>query len=100
MSARPERAAWYRWDGESLVLRLRIQPRAARDELVGPHGDRLKVRLTAPPVDGKANAHLCGFLAERCGVAASRVALTAGATGRDKTVRIEAPTRLPDGVTR
>ena len=91
---------WYRWDGSALVLRLRIQPRAAHDALVGPHGDRLKVRLTAPPVDGRANAHLCAFLAGVCGVAASRVALTAGTTGRDKTVRIEAPVRLPEGVER
>lgn len=93
-------APWYRWDGAALVLRLRIQPRASKDELAGPLGDRLKVRITAPPVDGKANAHLCAFLAATCGVAASRVALTAGVTGRDKTVRIESPTRLPDGVQR
>jgi uncharacterized protein (TIGR00251 family) len=93
-------APWYRWDGTALVLRLRIQPRASQDEFAGPHGDRLKVRITAPPVDGKANAHLCAFLAERCGVAAARVALTAGTTGRDKTVRIEAPQRLPEGVSR
>lgn len=91
---------WYRWDGTALVLRLRIQPRAAKDELVGPFGDRLKVRVTAPPVDGKANDHLCAFLAERCAVAASRVAVIAGATSRDKTVRIEAPQRLPAGVAR
>jgi uncharacterized protein (TIGR00251 family) len=91
---------WYRWDEAALLLRLRIQPRAAKDELCGPHGDRLKVRITAPPVDGKANDHLCRFLAERCGVAASRVALVAGETGRDKTVRIESPQRLPAGVSR
>lgn len=100
MTAAPAAAAWYRWDGPALVLRLRIQPRAAKDELCGPYGDRLKVRITAPPVDGKANAHLCGFLAERCGVAPSKVALTAGESGRDKTVRIEAPARLPEGVSR
>lgn len=93
-------APWYRWDGTALVLRLRIQPRASKDELAGPLGDRLKVRITAPPVDGKANAHLCAFLAEQCGVAQARVALTAGTTGRDKTVRIEAPLRLPEGVSR
>jgi len=102
-SARSEPTAaapWYRWDGTALVLRLRIQPRASTDELAGPYGDRLKVRITAPPVDGKANAHLCAFLAAHCGVAPSRVALTAGESGRDKTVRIEAPARLPEGVSR
>lgn len=91
---------WYRWDGATLVLRLRVQPRAAQDGIAGPYGDRLKVRITAPPVDGKANDHLCGFLAAACGVGPGRVALVAGETGRDKTVRIEAPVRLPEGVSR
>lgn len=93
-------APWYRWDGAALVLRLRVQPRAAHDQLAGPYGDRLKVRITAPPVDGRANDHLCSFIAECCGVTASRVALTAGAGSRDKTVRIDAPVRLPAGVSR
>lgn len=91
-------APWQRWDGTTLELRLRVQPRAARDEIAGPHGDRLKVRITAPPVDGKANAHLCAFLARCCGVAPSRVTLVAGDSGRDKTVRIAAPATLPPGI--
>jgi len=93
-------APWYRWDGEALVLRLRVQPRADRDALAGPHGDRRRVRIVAPPVDGRANQHLCGFIAELCGVAPSRVSLLAGAQGRDKTVRVEGPRRLPEGVER
>jgi len=91
---------WYRWDGETLLLRVRVQPRAAADGLAGTHGDRLKVRITAPPVDGKANAHLCAYLAGLCGVAPSRATVAAGTTGRDKTVRIDAPLRLPEGVSR
>jgi hypothetical protein len=92
--------AWYRWEGATLVLRLRVQPRAARDGFVGPHGDRLKVRIAAPPVDGKANAQLCGFLAAACGVATSQVSVDAGGSGRDKTVRIAQPRQLPTGVVR
>lgn len=96
----PLSAAFYRWDGPALLLKVRVQPRAKRDELAGPLGDRLKVRITAPPVDGKANDHLLGFIAELCGVTLARVSVTQGLSSRDKTLRIEAPVRLPDGVSR
>jgi len=59
---------------------------------------RFRVRITAPPVDGQANAHLREFLAALFGVAKSRVALLAGETGRDKRLRIIAPNRLPPGI--
>jgi uncharacterized protein (TIGR00251 family) len=87
--------AWYRWDGQDLLLALHIQPGARQDEFVGPHGDRLKIRITAPPVDGKANTHLVRFLAETFGVATGAVELLAGNTGREKRIRIRAPRRLP-----
>ncbi|MGA7801510.1 MAG: DUF167 family protein [Gammaproteobacteria bacterium] len=88
-------APWYHWDGTDLILHLRIQPRAKRDEIAGPHGDRLKVRISAPPVDGKANERLVGFMAGLFGVPGQQVAVIAGTAGRDKRVRITAPTRLP-----
>jgi len=91
-------APWYQWDGQSLVLNLHIQPRATKNEIVGPHGERLKIRLTAPPVDGKANSCLLEFLADYCGVARSAVTLLAGTTGRAKRVAIDRPKRLPTGV--
>ena len=84
-----------RWQGSTLTLELQVQPGAARDEIVGAHGDRLKVRISAPPVDGRANLHLIEYLAEAFDVPRSRVTLLRGATGRAKTVRIEAPARLP-----
>jgi uncharacterized protein (TIGR00251 family) len=90
---------WYRWDGPDLILHLHIQPRAARDEIAGPHGDALKVRLAAPPVGGRANEQLRVYLAGLCGVAKSQVTLFAGETGRAKRVRIAAPRRLPPFVT-
>lgn len=93
-------AAWYHWDGEVLVLRLRVQPRARADAIVGPHGDRLRVRIKAPPVDGAANAHLQAFLAAICGVPRDQVEVSAGAGSRDKAVRVSAPTTLPPGVYR
>lgn len=92
-------APWFQWDQGDLLLRVRVQPRAASNELAGVHGDRLKIRLTAPPVDGKANAAVIALLAELCGVAPSQVNLVAGAAAREKSLRIHAPRRWPDGVT-
>jgi uncharacterized protein (TIGR00251 family) len=69
-------------------MRLRAQPRAKRTEVVGMHGDALKLRVQAPPVDGKANAAIEGFLAEVLGVARRDVAVVIGHTGRDKTVEV------------
>jgi uncharacterized protein (TIGR00251 family) len=86
---------WYRWDGDDLLLTLKIQPRASRDELAGPLDEALKVRITAPPVDGKANHHLIGFLAKTFGVAKGDVVLESGAGSRTKRIRVRKPRRLP-----
>jgi uncharacterized protein (TIGR00251 family) len=86
----------FHWDGDDLVLDLRVQPRASRDELVGPHGDQVKVRITAPPVDGKANTHLVRFVAKAFGVPPSAVSLVSGETGRDKRLRIARPRSFPN----
>lgn len=91
-------AGGHGWEGMDLILRVRVQPRASRDEWAGLQDDRFRVRLTAPPVDGQANAHLREFLAEQFGVAKSQVTLLAGETGRDKRLRISAPKRLPPGI--
>ena len=73
-----------------------MQPGAKRTEIAGSHGDALKIRLAAPPVDGRANEALLAFLAEAFGVPARQVTLLSGATGRRKRVRIEAPRLRPD----
>ena len=91
-------ASWYRWEGSDLILHLRIQPRAAHDEIAGPLGNILKIRLTAPPVDGKANEQLRKFLSEQCGVAKSQVTVLSGDTSREKRVRIASPRILLAGV--
>lgn len=87
-----------RWEDDSLTLRIRVRPRASRDEIVGPHGDNPKVRITAPPVEGRANAHLVKYFAKAFGVPRVRVTLLAGESSRDKRLRIEAPMRLPAGI--
>jgi uncharacterized protein (TIGR00251 family) len=87
--------AFFRWDGDALILDCHLQPKASNDAFAGLHGERLKIRLTAPPVDGKANAHLSAFLAAAFGVAKSQVSLESGQQSRQKRVRIKAPTTLP-----
>jgi len=91
----PEAPDWYRWEGDDLLLQLRVQPRASRDGFIGPYGDRYRVRITAPPVEGKANSHLLRFLAKSFGVARSQVSLITGEGNRNKGVRISAPTKIP-----
>jgi len=73
----------------SVVLQLHVQPRASRTELAGRHGDAIKIRLAAPPVDGEANDELVRFLARRLGVGRNAITIEAGATGRRKRVRVE-----------
>jgi len=86
---------WFRWQDGALVLRLRIQPKASRDEFTGPQEGRLRIRITAPPVDGKANLHLIRFLAKAFGVSKSSVTIEAGESSRDKRVRITGPVKSP-----
>jgi uncharacterized protein (TIGR00251 family) len=74
-------------------VQIRLQPRARRDEVVGERGGAIVVRVTAPPVDGKANAALCAFVARRVGIPPSRVEVVRGQTSRDKVVRAEGVTQ-------
>jgi uncharacterized protein len=74
------------------MLRLRVQPRASRDAIAGFRDDVLSVRVTAPPVDGAANAAVTGLLADALGVARSRVRVVRGERGRDKVVEIDGVT--------
>lgn len=71
---------------DGAVLMIQVQPKASKSECVGLHGDALKIRIAAPPVDGKANAALIAFLAERLDVAPSTIEIRAGVSGRQKRV--------------
>jgi len=84
-----------RREGLDVVLEIIVQPRAAQTTFAGTHGDSLKIRVAAPPVDGRANAALIEFLAAEFDVPRARVVLIKGASGRRKTVRIEAPGAVP-----
>lgn len=89
-------AGHYEWAGQELRLTLKIQPKASRDEVCGLHGDAIKVRITAPPVDGKANAHLIKYLAKQFKVAKSAVTVISGESGRNKRIAIDTPQTLPE----
>jgi uncharacterized protein len=75
-------------DGSALV-RVRLQPRSKRDEILGERDGALVVRVSAPPVEGKANAALCRLLAKKAGIAAGRASVVKGASSRDKLVRLD-----------
>lgn len=80
---------WLRQSADGrLSLTLHIQPGAKKTEFAGLHGDALKIRLAAPPVDGKANAALIGFLAEVLRLPKSAITLKSGQTSRRKVLEV------------
>ena len=88
----------YQWQGRDLVLALHVQPGAAHDRLDGCHGDRLKIRISAPPANDRANTRLLTFLASLFDVPRRQVELLSGPGSRQKRVRIHEPRTLPDGI--
>lgn len=89
-------AGFYQWRGADLLLDCHLQPGARSIGFAGQHGERLKIRISAPPVDGKANEMLLAFLAEEFDVGRRQVSLLSGQQSRQKRVLIEAPGRLPE----
>ncbi|MGR5368339.1 DUF167 family protein YggU [Photobacterium damselae] len=85
--------------GDDLIIRLYIQPKASRDQIVGIHGEELKIAITAPPVDGKANAHLTKYLSKQFKVAKGHIVIEKGKLGRHKQVRVESPREMPAIIT-
>ncbi|MBE9515549.1 MAG: YggU family protein [Proteobacteria bacterium] len=84
-----DRNSIIRQDGNDLLLEVKIQPRASKNEVCGLIGDNVKIRITAAPVDGKANAHLVDFLAQRLKIAKSRIQIERGHQGKRKCIRIK-----------
>jgi uncharacterized protein (TIGR00251 family) len=70
-------------------IRVHLQPRAGKNEIAGERGGAVLIRVTAPPVDGKANEALCRLVAKAAGVAPSRVTVVRGHTARDKVLEVE-----------
>lgn len=90
---------FYSWQNDNLILNCYLQPKASNDVIVGLHGESVKIRITSPPIEGKANAHLVKFLAKQFGVAKSAVSIVSGELGRQKRVRIESPKKIPKTLT-
>lgn len=89
-------AEHYRWLDQTLVLYCQLQPKASTDEIVGVQAEKLKIRITAPPTDGKANTHLIKFLSKEFGVAKQNINMISGETSRYKIIEISSPTKLPE----
>lgn len=85
----------YQWQGQDLLLFCHLQPGASKTEFSGLHGDRLRIRIKAPPVDGKANAAIIEFLSREFSVAKNQVIIEQGELGRQKTIKIKKPNLIP-----
>ena len=79
---------WITATPQGVLLRVHACPRAARDAVQGLHGDAVKIRLRAPPVEGKANEALVAFLSRTLGIPPRHVSLVAGHGGRQKRVAV------------
>jgi len=73
---------------EGVIFKVHVQPRASRNEICGIHGDELKLRLTAPPVEEAANKLCIEYLAKLLQVAKSRVMIVSGTKSRHKTIKV------------
>ncbi|MDM8564970.1 DUF167 family protein [Candidatus Halobeggiatoa sp. HSG11] len=88
--------AFYRWQSEDLILSIYVQPRSSQTGVVGIYDNKLKVKITAAPVNGKANADICKLFAKLFGVAKSKITILNGQTSRSKSLLIQSPKKLPD----
>ncbi len=79
---------WINETAKGVLLPVRAVPRASKNEIQGVYGDALKVRLQAPPVEGKANAALIRFLSETLDISRSQLSIASGEAGRNKAVLI------------
>ena len=95
MPLQKERTHWLRWQNDDLLLHVRVQPKAGQEGFAGPYGNEMKIRVNAPPVDGKANKQLLRFLAKAFGIPQRQVIIESGSTARSKLIRIKTPKSIP-----
>ncbi len=93
-------SGWYRRAGDLITLTLHVQPGAKRTEVSGLHGEALKIRLAAPPVEGRANEALLKFIADFFGVPLRQVELKQGGQSRHKVVAITGSKVEPESLLR
>lgn len=87
---------WCRREGPDILLQVQVQACARTDAVVGIFGEYLKIRISAPPIEGRANNHLIAYLAKLFGVPKTSVVLERGKSAPRKRLRIRAPGKLPD----
>ncbi len=97
-SVTPPLPGWLRAGEKSISLSVHVQPGARRSQVMGEHGGRLKVAVSAPPLDGRANAAVIELIAERLGVRASLLHVAAGEGSRDKRIELAGEALTPDEV--
>jgi len=88
----PAKKSFY-WDANNLYIEIYIQTRASKNKIAGLHDGKLKIYITSPAIEGKANAHLLKFLAKYFGVAKSQVTIISGEHSRTKLICISAPNK-------
>ena len=91
-------AEWYRSTGTNIILTLHVQPGAKQTSVAGLHGDALKIRLAAPPIEGRANEALLKFIAEFFRVTLREVELKQGGQSRHKRVEVRGSTINPESL--
>jgi uncharacterized protein (TIGR00251 family) len=89
---------WYHHKGDVITLVLYVQPGAKRTEVMGLHGDALKIRLAAPPIEGRANEALLRFIADSFNVPLRNVELKQGTLSRHKVVLVNSSTLKPESL--
>ena len=84
--------------GADIRLRIFLQPKASKDQIIGLHDNEVKICITAPPIDGQANAHLLKFLSKQFKVPKSRIQIEKGELSRHKQILIPQPQSIPDAI--
>ena len=79
---------------KELIINIKVEPRSSRSEIVGPYGDGIKVKLTSPPVDGKANKELVNLLAKELKIPKKDIEIISGQSSKNKVVRIIGLSRI------
>jgi len=86
---------YFEWRDKVLRLKCKLQPGASANKFVGVVNQEMKIMLTSPPINGKANAHLIKFISKEFGVAKSAVSIVTGELNQHKTLEIDSPKKLP-----
>lgn len=89
---------WYRREGDIITLVLHVQPGAKRSEIAGLHGEALKIKLAAPPIEGRANEALLRFIADSFKVPLRNVELKQGAQSRHKVLAVNGSRVQPESL--